>query len=745
MDNFFAFSWPGINNCTSNSNHLDHFPVQATNCGDIYRRLIEDLADGFLVVDTRLNIMYVNPALVKMLGYAPDELINHNLLNFSYSHQDQLAMLRGISKRRIGQKDCYEVTLRSKTGSPLPTYINPAPLYDDSGNIVGSYGIIKDLTELKEAQIKISYQAQILDQISEGVFATDAHGQIQYYNKRLEQILGINNLMNHPATIELIHSWVQLLQDQHDCEIEYSHPDGSTHYLRLCAVPLAPMDNSDYSLATVVSDLTAIIRARREAEMASQAKTSLLTNISHDIRTPMLGIIGASELMSKELMTDYQRDLILTIQQCSEVLLGLINDILDLSRIEAGFAVSVQREFYLQQLVEECLLMIQTRIDPSKIMVYTEIDPDIPNLLISDPLQLRRIMLNLLSNAAKFTSQGHITIRVRIADNPPATTPNKLWLEFSVEDSGVGIPEDKLSIVFDAFQKANVYDGDGSGLGLAICRELVKLLGGNITVTSQLGQGTTFTFVIPVEIPKPVPMHNLINSQRKHVASTVTGRHILVVDDNDVNRRILTLMLKRKGFAVLQASNGFECLSLLQAHPVDIVLMDMQMPVLSGYETVRQIRCNPRYSSLPIIALTASSMDGEQHQCLQAGCNAYLAKPFSSETLFSIIDSHLVYHDGAAFSERDFQCLRKEFLPEFIAMLELDLVRMRKAQENRDWESVAHIAHDIKGTAGMYGFEPISQLAAQLYSWSNHTKLDGIEILLTELENALEKLKASRL
>jgi len=743
LDNFFDFCLPFFNISTSKTANPSQPTLNEGNGDDKYRRLIEDLADGFLAVDNRLNIIYINPALVKMLGYDPDDLLNHNLLSFTYSSHDQMALLRGISNRLRGKKDSYEITLRTKLGRPLPTYINPAPLYDASGQIVGSYGIIKDLTELKEAQNKIAYQAQLLDQISEGVLATDAYGEILYYNKRLEQILGVNDLMNHPATIEKLQSWLRLLQEKPNCEIEYDHPDGSTHFLRLCAVPIAHMSNEDYSLATVVSDLTDLIRARREAEMASQAKSSLLANISHDIRTPMLGIIGATELLYQELLTKYQRDLIRTIQQCSEVLLGLINDILDLSRIEAGFSVSVKREFYLQQLVEECLLMIQTRIDPAKVTVYTDIDPEIPDLLISDPLQLRRIMLNLLCNAAKFTNEGHIAIRVGIADQYPETNPNKLWLKFSVEDSGLGIPEDKLSTIFDAFQQICDFDGKGTGLGLTICRELVQLLGGNITVTSQLGQGSTFTFIIPVEIPEPVLVQDLINNPGKTAAPTATGYRVLVVDDNDVNRHILSLMLKRRGFTVLQASNGFECLSLLEDHPVDIVLMDMQMPVLNGFDTVRKIRSNSRYSDLPVIALTAAATEGDQQQCLQAGCNAYLTKPFSSEQFFMMIEDFLAHRESESFSESDIQRFRQEFQPELMTMLELDLARMRKAQENGDWESIAHIAHDIKGTAGILGYEQISRTAAELYYWSNHTKPDRIEIFLTQLENDLETLKAS--
>ncbi len=634
-------TWLWTNNYKSEESVLQecHLRYCSPNC----LHLLANLADGFLVVDTGLKILQVNRALTHMLGYSQEELVSNNLLNFCYDNKDQIALLTGITRRFSGERNGYELTLRNRSGNPVLTHVNPSPLYDESGKVVGSFGIIKDLSELKQAHIEALYQAQQL-------------------------------------------------------------------------------------------------------EKANQAKTNLMAQIIHDIRTPMVGIIGASDLLSQETLSSYQKELVSTIQQCSEVLLGLVNDILDLSRIKAGFSILIKREFYLSQLVEECLLMIQPRIDSSKIELHTSIDPCVPNFLFSDPLQLRRIMLNLLSNAAKFTSQGQISIEIRLIDRQSQTKPGEIWLEFSVKDTGIGIPENELAHIFEAFQQVNRYDKGGTGLGLSICRELVHLLGGEISVTSKLGHGSTFSFRIPVEIAVPAPIISSINKQPASDAGELNSKRILIVDDNDFNRYILSSMLKCKGYSVLVACNGHECLSLLDTQKVDLVLMDMQMPLLNGYDTIHQIRSDHRYLNLPIIAVSAFTTKEEQDKCFKAGCTDYLTKPFSSQTLYSYVDKYVLPEAEKVVSDSEVESLRKELLPELMTMMELDLARMEKARKTKDWDTIAHIAHDIKGSAGIFGYNHLSELAERLYlnaTKANEVDSAQITALLAELEDSLKKIKAS--
>lgn len=719
-----------------------------------FRHLFDNLSDSFILVDTSLKILQFNPALEQILEYQSCDLLNHNLLEFCYRPMDQLALLQGIERRRAGQKDSYEIILKSRTGRPIHTHISPAPFRDESGQVVGSFAVIKDLTELKEAQAKIAYQAQLLNQISEGVLVTDSEGNVQYWNKRLEQILGLTSYPINDTFISMnMQTWLQQLwnttifdpqashQGFHEHELEYQHPEGYLRYLRLSCMPISDRPDQALATITVISDFTELIRSRREAELASQAKSNFLANISHDIRTPMIGIIGASDLLSQEELTSYQRELIATIQQCGEQMLGLINDILDLSRIEAGYAVSIEREFDIHQLLQECLLMIHTRVDSSQVSIATYIDPAIPRSVIGDPLQLRRVLLNLLSNAAKFTSQGYISIKVIITESQPYNH-EELWIKFSVEDTGIGIPEESLPLIFDAFHQVSRNNGEGTGLGLTICRELVHLMGGTIKVNSKAGQGSAFTFSIPLRIPVLTASVEEKPSKPANIPTTSARRHILVVEDNKINRRILSYMLERKGYTVHAAGDGRECLTILEKQPVDLILMDIQMPTLDGYETIRLLRADNRYANLPVIALSAFTIS-DADKCLRAGFDQYLSKPFSSDQLYNSIAVFLDINHANDQAESVLELISQDLLPEFIEMMELDLARLKVATQNSDWETLAHIAHDIKGTAGIYGYSQISQLAAMIYDWAKAAEYPYIFFTLSQLDDLIQEIKAS--
>lgn len=714
-----------------------------------FRHLMENLSDGFILVDTGLNILQVNPALEAMLESESMQLLNRSLLNLCYSSRDQIALLQGITRRRACSKDRYEICFRSCSGRAISTLITPTPYLNENGQVVGSFAVVKDLTELKLTQARVAYQAELLNRISEGIIVTDVNGSISYWNRSVEQMFGLDRLCLSPdeARLFLQQQWDDLSPgfrgDPISChEFEYEHPDGSTCYLRLSSVPIL-QPATGLGIITVVSELTELIRSRREAETASEAKSNFLANVSHDIRTPLIGILGASDLLSQESLTPYQQDLISTLQQCGEQLLGLINDILDLSRIEAGYSVSVEREFNINQLLHECMQMIHPRVDSGQVHMYADIDPTIPPRLIADPMQVRRVLLNLLSNAAKYTSWGYIAVRVKANRFSPLDESHHLWLEFSVEDSGIGIPENKLAQVFEAFHRVNQENRDGTGLGLTISRELVQLMGGTIRATSSPGRGSVFSFVIPVKVPAEAaapPQSTDLSATRS--APSLYHR-VLIVEDNHVNLRILSYMLKKQGFIVYESRNGQECLSMLDHKTIDLIMMDMQMPVLNGYETVRRIRAKPQFQDLPIIALTAFAMEGDAVKCLQAGCNDYLSKPISSERLRKALAPYLPFPSLSPVKSRDLALLTEQLMPEYVAVLAADLATMRTALGENDRELIVSIAHDIKGTAGLYGLTRLSQLAEEIYRLAKQSLSGDISSLLYQAERLVDNIKTS--
>jgi len=393
------------------------------------------------------------------------------------------------------------------------------------------------------------------------------------------------------------------------------------------------------------------------AEAASNAKSEFLANMSHELRTPMNGVIGMVDLAMEGKLTTEQRERLQTAQQCAYSLLSLLNDILDLSKIEAGKMSLENIPFDLSAMVEDC---VRSHIPPAArnhVELNCTIANSVPRQVIGDPLRLRQILSNLLSNAVKFTESGSIDVRLR------ATTfsATELLLQIEVQDTGPGIDPEKLPYIFDKFTQA---DGSvsrkygGTGLGLAITRKLAELYGGEINVESEPGRGTIFAVnlklgaaaqtTVPAAIGLGTTGSGLNGPGSAEIAAPppepapANAGRILVVEDNHVNQKVVTAVLRKRGFAIELANDGREALARLESDAFDLVLMDVQMPVLDGLEATRMIRQDPRWKTLPIIAMTAHAMNGDRERCLDAGMSGYISKPVHPSHLLQIIDEHLL-------------------------------------------------------------------------------------------------------
>lgn len=384
--------------------------------------------------------------------------------------------------------------------------------------------------------------------------------------------------------------------------------------------------------------------AMRTAQAASQAKSEFLANISHELRTPMNGVIGMLDMALDRELTPELTEQIQTAQSCAYSLLSLMNDILDLSKIEAGKMTLEGIPFDFRALLADCIKAHQPKATQNSVSLRSEVSPDVPRQITGDPLRIRQIITNLVSNAVKFTEYGSVGVRVA----GEFTAPTHYILHITVEDSGTGIPADKLLHIFDKFTQA---DGSvsrkfgGTGLGLAITQSLVELHGGKIQVQSELGRGSTFTVTLPCEadaaaLPQQVNVETALPSGAGNFASPA---RILVVEDNHVNQKVVTAVLRKRGFSIELANDGREALSKLdKSDAFDLVLMDVQMPVLDGLEATRLIRKEARWHSLPIIAMTAHAMNGDKERCLEAGMNGYISKPVHPSLLLSTVDEFLL-------------------------------------------------------------------------------------------------------
>ncbi len=712
------------------------------------RSLIEASLDPLVTININGKITDVNEASIKITGLPREKLIGTDFSDYFTEPEKARAGYRQVFDK--GFVADYPLTIKHKNGKLTDVLYNASVFKDSNGKVLGVFAAARDVTQQK---LLSKYSLSLIEASHDPLVTISAAGKITDMNEATVNITGISREKLAGTDFFDYFTETQKAREVYlevfskgfviDYPLTLRHKDGKlTDVLFNGSVYKDDIGNV-LGVVVVARDITdqkrfenELIeakgnaeRATREAEESSRLKESFLANMSHEIRTPMNAIIGFSDILSKRALGEQEREFVTIIKTAGENLLTIINDILDISKIEAGMMTFENHTFSVKEIFTSLNVMLMEKAKEKNLELIFRSSESIPDVLVGDNTRLTQIIINLVGNAIKFTQKGRVEVTVEVL----TTEMESVVLEFSIIDTGIGIPQEKLDKIFERFIQAESHitrEYGGTGLGLSIARQLTELQGGNLTVKSIVGMGSVFTFRIPYKKSDTV-VTVLPTIETNYNMEALSNLKVLLVEDNKMNVKLILSLFSEYNLNVEVAWNGSEGVEKLKAGNFDIVLMDMEMPVMNGYQAAVTIR-KELNSTIPIIAMTAHAMAGEREKCLSLGMTDYIPKPINSNLLFEKM--HLLTTSLHAVEKKEVNKNHQKVcdlryitemmagkkhliagvMDEFLLQIPTELDLINGAVKRRDFEIIKSLAHSMKSSVSIMSISSLTSILNEL-------------------------------
>lgn len=738
------------------------------------------------------TIFWTNKGFSRLTGYEEHEIIGKTPLELCkgpLTNRDDLRSM--LDAFYAGKTFEIEVVHYRKDGTWFWGRERGQSILDEKGNVLEYFAMVEDVSTIKEKEhaLKLSEEKYrgIIANMNMGILEVNNHDQIVYANHSFCEMSGYSSrelIGKHARELFLRGENAELMKEKDQLreegvsdvyEMAVKNKRGEAKWWLISGAPMYDERGNKTGSIGIHLDITLqkelevqLMQAKAEAEESAKAKEVFLANMSHEIRTPMNGIIGMTRQLYKTGINEQQKFYLDTISTASENLMVILNDILDFSKIESGKLYLEHVGFRLEETLGNSIRVLTPRAEEKGIALKTVIDEGITPVMIGDPHRLNQLFLNLVGNAVKFTEKGSVTVKCDLESEQGATQQ----VRFSVIDTGIGIAPEYLERMFEKFtqeDKSTARRFGGTGLGMSISKHLVELMGGTIDVQSAKNEGTTVSFSIPLQ---KGTVHDIPPATAAAITdfSILGDKRILLVEDNELNQLVVTSSLDLFGLKTVTAGNGIEALEALKNEQFDLVLMDIQMPDMDGYEATRILRKELRLG-IPVIALTANAIKGENEKCLKAGMTDFLSKPFEENDLLAVLMKYLgegkaggiPAHGPARKNNRrrevgfSLDKLREisrgndQFLVKMIGIFRRQssevLADMRNAHGKKDFDRLRKLAHKLKPSLDNLEISGFAREIRELEKWDEKTSnneqiqelLDRLEQVLTEVQQGLDK------